>query len=109
MSVSLDDRQALVRYLRRYCAGRENRMKQPALAAALGWDVRYLQDVISAEAQHNPHIGTGCGTWAGVWWSVDAEDARIARRSLVGRLAPIAARVRAIDKAWPGVAQESLL
>lgn len=109
MSVPLADKQRLVWFLRRYYPGPENAVKQPVLAAELGWDVRRLQDVISEEAQHNWHIGTGCGKYAGVWWSRNAEDARIARRSLVGRLAPIAARVRCIDRACPGLAQETLL
>jgi hypothetical protein len=106
--VSPADRERLVRYLSCYCRGRANRLKQPALAEALGFDVRHLQAVISAEGQGNPHIGTGCGRWSGVWWSVDLEDHRIARRSLVGRLAPVAGRVRCIDRALPELAQDGL-
>lgn len=105
MGVPLADRERLVRFLQQWCCGVENAMYQGPLAARLGWDTRYLQEVISEEARHNGHIGTGA---QGVWYSVTVEDHRRARRSLVGRIRPIADRVRAIDAACPQAAQGAL-
>jgi hypothetical protein len=94
-----------VQFLKWHCAGVENAIHQDALAARLGWSTRYLQEVVSEEARHNGHIGTGA---QGVWYSVTVEDDRRARRSLVGRIRPIADRVRAIDVACPQAAQGAL-
>ncbi len=105
MAVPIADRERLVQFLKCWCRGVENAMYQGVLADHLGWDVRYLQDVVSEEAQHNGHIGTGA---QGVWYSVTVEDHRRARRSLVGRIRPIADRVRAIDAACPQAAQGAL-
>jgi len=106
--VSAADRERLVRYLSYYCRGRANRMKQPALAEALGWDTRRLQDTLSEEAQHNGYVGSGCGKYKGVWWSLDAEDARLADSNLAGRIGPLARRRRAIQRAFPGIGQMAL-
>jgi len=109
MCVPRADRQQLVLYLCVHCRGREKRLKQPLLATALGWSTRYLQRVLSEEAQVNGRIDSSSGQYAGVWWNVDVEDYRLADSNLAGRIDPLARRRRAIRQACPGLGQEQLL
>ncbi len=100
------DREALVRYLQAHCRGEEHALHQEPLARALDFDLRHLQDVVSEEAQHNGHIGTST---RGVYWSENVPDYRAAYSNLAGRVGPIVRRMRAIERACPQVATETLL
>ncbi len=109
MTIPTADKQRLVLFLCHHCRGREQRMLQRDVAAKLGWSVRYLQDVASEEAQTNGRIGSSSGRYAGMWWSLDAEDAQVADSNLAGRIGPLARRRRAIARAFPGLGQGRLL
>lgn len=94
------DASRLCDYLRRYCAGQENALPIPRLAAALGIPARRLQRIAQEATLAHELIGTSCGDPPGLFWIRSQAEAEAVATQLRSRALPMLERAYAIEAAY---------